>query len=110
MNYPTMEPAPVMVVVPQNQTPVMVVPQTETRKCNRNNKRCNKNVTPTVVTGTPAQVDAAKEEVNKYASRIHVTSVALILLGLTALVGSIYSGLNSRRGAEKWLKKAMMKH
>lgn len=73
-----------------------------------NRRRCHRNV-PTVVTGTPEQVEAAKEEVSKYASRIHVTSIALIVVGLLALVGSIYSGLNARRGAEKWLEKAAMK-
>jgi sortase (surface protein transpeptidase) len=71
--------------------------------------RCNRNDTATVVTGTPVQVEAAQETVSKYASRIHVTGIALIVLGLVSLMGSIYTGLNARHGAEKWLKKAMMK-
>jgi len=32
-----------------------------------------------------------------------------MVVGLVSLVGSIYSGLNARLGAEKWLKKAAMK-
>lgn len=57
------------------------------------------------MTGTPEQVAAAKEEVSKYASRIHVSSYVMIALGLVSLIGSIYHGLNARRGAEKWLAK-----
>jgi len=41
---------------------------------------------------------------------MHVTSIALIALGLISAVGSLYSGLTARRGAEKWLEKAAMKH
>ena len=86
----------------------MIVPQTE-KKCQRGRGRgrCNRVEAPTVVTGTPAQVEAAKEEVNKYASRIHVTAIALIVVGLISLVGSIWSGIHARKGAEKWLTKAM---
>jgi hypothetical protein len=86
----------------------VVAPPTQT-KCQRGRGRCTRVETPTVVTGTPVQVEAAQEEVNKFASRIHVTAIALIVVGLVSLVGSIYSGLNARHGAEKWLKKAMMK-
>jgi len=91
--------------------PVLVIPQNEPpKKCKYSRGRCNRNVVPTVVTGTPAQVEAAQSEVNKHASRMHVTSIALIALGLISAVGSLYSGLTARRGAEKWLEKAAMKH
>tara|TARA_B110000285_G_C15062798_1_gene583338 strand:- start:1075 stop:1386 length:312 start_codon:yes stop_codon:yes gene_type:complete len=102
MNYPAMEPAPV-VVVPTTQAPAP-------KKCERmNRRRWNRCGAPTVVTGTPAQVEAAQEEVSKYSSRIHVTAIAIITLGVVSFAGSIYSGLNARKGAEKWIAKAEMK-
>jgi hypothetical protein len=86
----------------------VVAPPAQT-KCQKRKEKCNKVETPTVITGTPAQVEAAQEEVNKFASRIHVTAIALIVVGLLSLVGSIWSGINARHGAERWLKKGMMK-
>jgi hypothetical protein len=75
----------------------MPVSEPKRRECARKQK-------PVVQKGTPEEIKAAGEQVTKYASRIHVTSIALIAIGALALVGSLHHGINARHGAEKWLK------
>lgn len=67
-------------------------------------RKCAQKQKPVVQKGTPEEIKAAAEQVTKYASRIHVTSIALIAIGALMLVGSLYHGINARHGAEKWLK------